>query len=68
MTTILCVVREWQDLIAGLLGTAALVWTVRWALTIERRRKDSDEKAVHELEALQPETGEQGSAAPDVPD
>ncbi len=42
---ILCVIREWQDFIAGLIGAAALIVTVWWTLTREQRRQRSEEMA-----------------------
>lgn len=41
----LSVIRRWQDLIAGLIGAAALVWTVQWTLNRDRRRQESEEKS-----------------------
>lgn len=41
-----CWLKEWQDLVAGLIGAAALVWTVRWTLLAERRRQEDEAKAL----------------------
>lgn len=38
--------HEWQDLIAGLIGAAALIATVRWTLLAERRRREDEAKAL----------------------
>jgi len=38
-------VHDWQDLVAALIGAAALVWTVRWTLRTERRRRDEEAAA-----------------------
>jgi hypothetical protein len=39
-------IKEWQDLSAGLLGAAALIWTVRWTLLAERRRQEQETEAL----------------------
>jgi hypothetical protein len=39
-------IKEWQDLIAGVVGAAALIWTVRWTLTAERRRQDKEAQSL----------------------
>lgn len=41
----LFVIRKWQDLIAGLIGAAALAVTVWVTLTVESRRREAELKA-----------------------
>ena len=43
---LVCWLERWQELIAGVLGAAALVWTVRWTLLTERRRRDMETAAL----------------------
>jgi hypothetical protein len=38
--------HEWQDLVAGLVGAAALIATVRWTLLTERRRRADEARAL----------------------
>ena len=34
--------KDWQELIAGLMGAAVLIWTVFVTLTAERRRREQE--------------------------
>lgn len=40
--------EQWQDLVAGLVGAVALIVTVWWTLTAERRRDASRVLATHQ--------------------
>lgn len=46
MNVFLCWLDRWQALIAGLVGAAALIWTVRWTLLAERRRQEKENQAL----------------------
>lgn len=37
--------NAWQDLTAAVVGAAALIWTVRWTLSTERRRRGEEAAA-----------------------
>ena len=45
IVAVICSIRQWQDLIAAVIGAAALVWTVWWTLTRERRRQEGEENS-----------------------
>jgi hypothetical protein len=63
MAAALCWLKKWQDLIAGLVGAAALVWTVRWTLLAERRRDKQEARALRT--ALGAEIRQFGASAVD---
>jgi hypothetical protein len=46
MSPFMCWLEKWQDLVAGLIGAAAVIMTVRWTLLAERRRHEEEAKAL----------------------